>query len=255
MAALVPVLAMAAPPPPVSIKLGKRTAHAMPIRQGFTHTGGGNIDVQQPTPDTIVVTLTGVAVAGGHPVKESIAQLTYDICQDIEISFDDPKVKKAKLTMEGRVIGLLRSHKRGGLAAVHAACASVNADDKSLISFCVEERAVRDGDNLSINYKEGPCSVSVLPGVLSLHQKLCISATHPQRLFPCKPASAEFAPDPALDPLWISYWEPFHGAAKKDFGFQVTLTLSDDTNGEVEEKKEAVPAKPATLPKSVSVRP
>ena len=42
-----------------------------------------------------------------------------------------------------------------------------------------------------------------------------------------KRPSAEFAPDPALDPLWISYWEPFHGAIKKDFGFQVTLKVSD----------------------------
>ena len=41
-----------------------------------------------------------------------------------------------------------------------------------------------------------------------------------------KASSAEFAPDPALDPLWISYWEPFHGAAKKDFGFQVTLKVA-----------------------------
>ena len=41
-----------------------------------------------------------------------------------------------------------------------------------------------------------------------------------------KAASAEFAPDPALDPLWISYWEPFHGANKKDFGFKVTLKAS-----------------------------
>jgi hypothetical protein len=41
-------------------------------------------------------------------------------------------------------------------------------------------------------------------------------------------ASAEFAPDPALDPLWISYWEPFHGAAKKDFGFQLTMKVAPE---------------------------
>jgi hypothetical protein len=27
-----------------------------------------------------------------------------------------------------------------------------------------------------------------------------------------------------------SYKEPFHGAAKKDFGFQVTLKVADDTD-------------------------
>ena len=41
----------------------------------------------------------------------------------------------------------------------------------------------------------------------------------------CKRPSAEFAPDPALDPLWINYFEPFHGVIKKDFGFQVILRV------------------------------
>jgi hypothetical protein len=36
------------------------------------------------------------------------------------------------------------------------------------------------------------------------------------------------APDPALDPLWISYWEPFRGAGKKDFGLQITLRVAPD---------------------------
>src|SRR6476619_5010987 len=56
-----------APPPDVSISLNKRTAVATPCRKGCTHTGGGNIDVQQPTPDTIVVTMSGAAVAYGSP--------------------------------------------------------------------------------------------------------------------------------------------------------------------------------------------
>jgi hypothetical protein len=61
-----------------------------------------------------------------------------------------------------------------------------------------------------------------------LRQSLNVSAYHPHSLLPCKTASAEFAPDPALDPLWISYWEPFHGAQKKDFGFQVVLKVAPE---------------------------
>jgi hypothetical protein len=41
-------------------------------------------------------------------------------------------------------------------------------------------------------------------------------------------ALAELTPDPALDALWIRYWEPFHGASKKDFGFQVILKVTAD---------------------------
>src|SRR5579885_1330229 len=56
---------------PVSFTLGPRQASVNPARKGFTHTGGGNIDVAQPSPDTVVITMTGVAVAGPHPFKDS----------------------------------------------------------------------------------------------------------------------------------------------------------------------------------------
>jgi hypothetical protein len=71
-------------------------------------------------------------------------------------------------------------------------------------------------------------AVPVVPGKYTLRQFFGVTAAHPRNLWPCKAASAEFAPDPALDPLWISYWEPFHGAAKKDFGFQVILKVAPE---------------------------
>src|SRR5207237_3530732 len=117
-ATLWPALSIQAQPaatasPPVTITLGSRHSHVTPSRQGFTHTGGGNIDVAQPAPDTVVITMTGVAVAGPHPFKESNATLTFQLNQALEIAIDNPKVKRAKVTLEGRVIGLLRSHKGG----------------------------------------------------------------------------------------------------------------------------------------------
>src|SRR5262245_22791761 len=81
--------------PTVTIELGSRQAQASPTRQGFTHTGGGNIDVAQPSPDTVVITMTGVAVAGGHPCKDSLAALAFDLCQDFDVSFAKPEIKKA----------------------------------------------------------------------------------------------------------------------------------------------------------------
>jgi hypothetical protein len=71
----------------------------------------------------------------------------------------------------------------------------------------------------------------VLPGKYTLRQTFSISA-HSKCLL-CKRPSAEFAPDPALDPLWINYFEPFHGVKKDSFGFQVVLKVAAD-----EEKKE-----------------
>src|SRR5579884_4137580 len=102
--------------PPVSIILRDRHAHVTPNRVGFTHTGAGYIDIAQPTPDTVIITMTGVAAAGGHPCKDSVASLLFDLQQCFEVSFDDPKLKKAKLALEARVIGLLRSQ------AAHMQC-------------------------------------------------------------------------------------------------------------------------------------
>lgn len=216
-----------APGPAVTITLGARHGHVTPSRHGFTHTGGGNIDVAQPSPDTVVVTMTGVAVAGGHPCKDSLASLCFELDQCLEIASDNPKVKRVKVTMEGRVIGLLRSHCKGGGAAEQgAACAVLLGEATEALHLSVPPHSVAHGDNLSLNCREGPISAVVAPGNFTLKETWTITASHPHSLLPCKAASAEFAPDPALDPLWISYWEPFHGAAKKDFGFQITIKVA-----------------------------
>ena len=215
------------PVPPVSITLGSRHGHVTPSRQGFTHTGGGNIDVAQPAPDTVIVTMTGVAVAGGHPVKNSVAALHFVLDQCFEIKFDDPKLKRARLSLEARVIGLLRSHSKG-TAEEGPSCATVSCGPVQLLTVCAPHHAVSCGENLSVNCTEGPVVVPVAPGSYTLHETFVVQASHPRSLLPCKAASSEFAPDPALDPLWISYWEPFHGAAKKDFGFRVIIKVLAD---------------------------
>jgi hypothetical protein len=216
--------------PPVTINLGSRHGHATPHRQGFTHTGGGNIFVAQPSPDVVIVTMTGVAVAGAHPCKDSVASLDFDLDQCFEIRFEDPKLKLAKLSMEARVIGLLRSNGKG-TAAEGPGCAAVTCGPTQILNVCAPDHSVSGCENLSVNCKEGPVMAAVGPGNYALHQTFIVQASHPHSLVPCKASSAEFAPDPALDPLWISYWEPFHGAAKKDFGFQVILKVSSDVNG------------------------
>ncbi len=220
----------APPAPTVTITLGSRHGHATPLRRGFTHTGGGNTDVAQPAPDTVVVTMTGVAVAGAHPLKDSAAALDFDLEQCFEVRWDDPKLKWAKLTLEARVVGLLRSQALG-TAEQGPACATVFVEGHDLLTVCAPPHSVCGGENLSLNCREGPGSVLVKAGPFTLHQTFSVRATCPHSLRPCKASSAEFAPDPALDPLWISYWEPFHGANKKDFGFQVTLKAVPESNG------------------------
>lgn len=220
-------------PPQVTINLGNRQAQATPTRQGFTHTGGGNIDVQQPTADVLVVTMTGVAVAGGHPCKDSFAALAFDLEQDFEIAAAKPEIKKVKLSIEARVIGLLRTHACGGGSAgitcpAHAVVVPCGAAGTALVEVGLPGRTVGGGENLSVNDQQGPVLAVVPLGRYTLHEQFGVQASHPKKLLPCKVASAEFAPDPALDPLWISAFEPFHGAQKKDFGFRVTIKVEPE---------------------------
>jgi hypothetical protein len=90
------------------------------------------------------------------------------------------------------------------------------------------EHAVAGCESLSVNDKEGPTGAVVAAGKFCLSQSFRVSAAMPKSVLPCKAPSAEFAPDPALDPLWISAKEPFHGANKKDLGFQVTVKVTPE---------------------------
>src|SRR5262249_832309 len=68
-------------PPKVPIALHGRHGHATPNRCGCTHMGAGNMDVQQPSPDTVIVTMTGVAVATGYPCGHSVAAFNFELQQ------------------------------------------------------------------------------------------------------------------------------------------------------------------------------
>src|SRR5260370_22080896 len=136
---------------PVTMTLHERHGHETPIRKGFTHTGGGNIDVAQPLPDTVIITMTGVAVAGPHPCKESVATLDFNLDQCLEIVFDKPETKKAKLTVEARVIGLLRSHKGGGAAQWEPAAVTISSGPTKLLTLAVPSHSLNACKRLSVN--------------------------------------------------------------------------------------------------------
>jgi hypothetical protein len=236
----VTVTAGTPPPPPVSITLHERHAHITPHKGKCTHTGGGLIEVTSPAADTVLITMSGAVVAN--------SDMRFDLEQCLEVNFDDPKVKRAKIAVEGRVLGLLRGERKG-CASYADACAHLSAGPVALVSLCVPPHSACNCDSLGVNDHDGPKTVPVLPGKYTLHQTFLISAHTDSCL--CKRPSAEFAPDPALDPLWISYYEPFHGVNKKDFGFQVILKVASeeekkDGNGNGKPKKgaESLPPMP-----------
>jgi hypothetical protein len=237
--------------PAVSLNLTQRHGHATPHCLGFCHTGGGNTDVTQPSADTVVITMTGVTVATGGPWCAGVAGMDFDLIQDFEVVFEKSDVKAAKLTLEARAIGLLRSHAKGGVAELTHGQVQVCGPAGAILYVNMPDHSVAAGENLSINDHEGPVSGPIGAGKYTLSQTVHFLASHPKSALPCKAASAEFAPDPALDPLWISYREPFHGATKKDFGFQVTIKVAPadaEAAPEPEPKKlEVVPTQPGKV--------
>ena len=214
--------------PPISFVLGPRHGHVTPERHGCTHTGGGNIDIVQPTPDVLIITMSGAAIAYGA-LRDAMAAQAFELDQCFELSFDNPKVKRGKLTMEGRVVGLLRSHCHNDMAAYDDACAAVGVGPTCIVKLCVPPHSVGGKQSLGVNDHDGPYNVPVGPGKYTLRQTFRVSAMAHPTVIPTKGPSAEFAPDPAVDPLWLSYREPFHGAIKKDFGFQIILRVAEET--------------------------
>jgi hypothetical protein len=219
----------AAPPPPVSITLLDRHGHVTPTAGKCQHTGGGLIDVTQPTSDVVIVTMSGAVVGD--------ASMQFDLEQCFEVSIDDPKVKRAKLSIEGRVLGVLRGERKGcaEYSEAHAHIAACTAD---VIGIAVPPHSACDCQSLGVNDHDGPKVVPATPGKYTLGQTFAISA---KGCWLLKHPSADFAPDPALDPLWISYFDPFHGIKKDQFGFQVIVKVLADTDDANGGKKEAEP--------------
>ncbi len=207
---------------PPSIFFTERTAEARPARTGCTYVGGGTFDVQRRGPDTFVVTMLGAVVATGHP-SGSLAALDFDLTQTFEIS-GGASDGKVRLSVETQLIGLLR----GGRIAAAAVSggATIVSGGNVVLAADLPDRSVACGENLTVNDRVAPDDVAIVPGQYQLYAHWRLAATHPAGLRG-KAASAEFAPESALDPIWVGGpRDPFHGAVKKNFGFRVMLRVT-----------------------------
>ena len=224
--------------PPVSITLLERHAHVTPHEGKCTHTAGGLIDVATPTPDIVIVTMTGVVVAN--------SEMRFDLEQCFEVSIDDPKVKKAKLIVEGRVLGLLRGETKG-CASYADACVHVNAGPAHLISVCVPPHSVCGCDSVAVNDHDGPKSVPVTPGKYTLHQTFLIEAHSDCWLF--KRPSADFAPEGCSTRCGSTTGSPSTASARKTTASRQRSRLPPTTTGRTAtaSKGRRIPAAPVRM--------
>ena len=247
------------PRPPVEFVVAPGEASAVPTKRGVSWANGGVIDVAQPSPTTLVVTMSGITATNADLIHTSIAYYHFELTQAFGINFNSKRVVGAKLTLEGRVIGLLRTNhepythsfgqKHCGLAETQPATAAVTCEAGELVSLALPARQAVGCDDLSVYNHEGPFFAPVASGKYVLHEAWGFGTTHPP--FCCHGASAEFAPQPQYYPLpnnyWFEHFQPFNGLATKDFGYQVTLNLipefkSAEDKGDEEKGPELAPA-------------
>jgi hypothetical protein len=248
-ALLSPVAIKAADPPPgpaYQIVLRSRHAEANPYRSKDAQTGAGYVLVEQPEPNTIVVTMGGSAVAGSD-FKGSSADIDFHLNQELDIIPTRAGVRPPRLGMVGRVIGTLQVTDPCKCCKVCNACGACGTAEQgpaqacltcggtNVLSVDVEQSSVVCGQDSSINFRQGPVEAPAAPGSYCLTGSFHIGVAQGKGVWNRQAAVADFDPAPQLDTLWADALKPFRAVPRKDFGFKIILRVVEDV--------EAVPGK------------
>ena len=214
-------------PPKALIVLKARDSAVTPKRNGYSTTGGGTVTVTQPTPDTLVISMTGVAATGSCSCEESQACLNFLLHQEFDIEFAKGGPQSGQIVLDARAFGQLRSEGRmGGTAAMTKAFVSVGCGEE-VASVSLDSKSAGCGNSLAVTTVRGPVSAPVVAGSYHLHQEFGIAVRQPKCLVP-KKTSADFAPPPTLDTRWIGSPDPFRETNRSNNGFLVTIRLIPD---------------------------
>jgi hypothetical protein len=238
-ALLVPAAFLAAGPPPApagpgyQIVLRSRNAEVTPTRTRDAQTGGGSIVVEQPEPNTIVITMGGSAVVGSD-FHGSAAGLTFDLEQDLEIVPLRTGARPPRIGMVGRVVGTLqvtdpcKCSKACGTAEQGPASASLIVGDAPLLSVNVKPSAISCGQELAINHRDGPVETVAAVGCYRVVGSFRIGVTQGKGVFHRQFAVADFDPAPQLDAFWADALKPFRAVPRRDFGFKVLVRVIEE---------------------------
>ena len=234
-----PAAVYAADPPPepagpaYQIILRSRHAEVTPARIKDAQTGGGSIVVEQPEPNTIVVTMGGSAVVGSD-CHGSAAGIAFDLAQDFDIVPTRMGLRPPRVGMVGRVVGTLQVTEPGlcckpcGSADQGPATASLMTGGASVLSITVKPSAVSCGQESSINFRDGPVESAAAEGCFRLTGSFRVGVTQGKDVFHRQAAVADFDPAPELDAFWADVLKPFRAVPRNEFGFKVVVRVVED---------------------------
>jgi hypothetical protein len=241
-ALLIPMVLHAQAPPPgaaYQIVLRSRDAEVTPNRTRDAQTGGGWILVEQPEPNTVVVTMGGSAVVGSD-CHGSAAGLDFQLQQDLEIIPVRAGARPPRVGLVGRVVGTLqvtdpckccgKCCKPCGSADQGPGTACLSVGDTNLLSITVKPSAVSCGQESSINFRDGPVEGVAAPGCYHLTASFHIEVNQGKGVFYRQAAVADFDPAPQLDSFWADALKPFRAVPRRDFGFKAVLRVVEDAN-------------------------
>jgi hypothetical protein len=235
-AVISPVAISAADPPPgpaYQIVLRSRHAEVTPTRVKDAQTGGGYILVEQPEPNTIVITMAGAAVAGSECCG-STAAIDFNLEQELEIVPTRAGVRPPRIGMVGRLIGTLQVTDPGkcgktcGSAEQGPASACLALGGTNLLSVSVKPSSVACGQDSSINHRHGPVESAAVAGSYCLTGSFHMAVTQGKGVWNRQAAVADFDPAPQLDGVWADVLKPFRAVPRKDFGFKVIVRVVED---------------------------
>jgi hypothetical protein len=224
----------AAPPGPAyQIVLRSRHAEVTPTRTRDAQTGGGSIVVEQPEPNTIVVTLGGSAVVGSD-FHGSAAGITFELEQDLEIVPLRAGARPPRVGMVGRAVGTLQvtdpgcCHKPCGSAEQGPATACLSLGEASLLCVNIKPSAIACGQEVAINHRDGPVESLAAVGCYRLNATFRIGVSQGKGVWHRQAAVADFDPAPQLDAFWADVLKPFRAVPRRDFGFKIVVRVVED---------------------------
>ncbi len=223
-----PAIAEATPPPVPTYTIMLKTRHACvtPHAQKLARAEGGFIDVVQPVPHTVAVTMTGTAAANSYLGCTGTASETFQLVQDFEINSSDPSIRTVALTLDTALVGFVRSKGRAG-AWMRRAEVSVTPADRPgppLVQAYPSLTVEGTGGQLC-NQHLPPLDVPAIP--VGRYTLVATFVLDTRASGVCDSHSvADFSPDTILPPDWVRTRDPFQGVSKKSFGFTVTVTAA-----------------------------
>ena len=228
LALLLTAVAAPAQTSPLRIVLGQRTGESVATRAGLAHAGGGVIDVGQPRPDGVVVTMSGLTAVGGLPCETSAAVVAFDVCQHFWVVHDRGDTRPVRLIAEAQLSGMMRANREGaGLAATDPAEAVVAASGSPpLLAVGFPGRALSGHQIRFVNDRQEPTAALLPPGEYTLTQRFAVRCDHPKRPFHKNVVISAFGGESSRMPEWLSILDPNRDLPKgRALGFQVTLRV------------------------------